>query len=87
MKAILITLIVLPLVGCVNIKGARTMPDGTSLSISAQRFLWASQDMEFSTQTEDTIVTLKASSSKSDADSISALSAALSDVAKTAIAK
>ena len=78
----------LPLVaGCVNIKGERTGPDGSRLSISAQRFLWVSQGMEFSTQTEDTIVTLKASTSKSDADSIAVLSGALSEVAKTAIAK
>lgn len=76
------------LVGCVNIKGERTGPDGSKLSISAQRFLWSSQDLSFTTMTDDGVaVELKASNSSSDADAIASLSGALGEVAKTAIAK
>lgn len=81
-------LIALVLTGCVNISGSRTAPDGSRLTINAQRFLWSSQDLCFTTITDDGVtVELKASNSSSDAQSIANLSEALGEIAKTAIAK
>jgi hypothetical protein len=69
--------------GCVQISGQRTAPDGSSLSISANRFLWMSQNMEFTTEAEGVKVSLKAEKSSSDTAAVEALA----NIATTAISK
>jgi hypothetical protein len=72
-KTLLLTLLPLLLAGCVNIEGSRTAPDGSSLSIKANRFLWVSQNMEFTTEAEGVKVSLKAAKSSSDTQAVEAL--------------
>ena len=79
-------LIVAPLLftGCVGIAGERTAPDGSKLKITANRFLWFSQNMEFTTKTTDGVsVSLKAEKSSSDAVAVEALA----NIATSAITK
>ena len=66
--------VVLMLTGCVNIAGTRTAPDGTKLSISANRFLWMSQQVEFTTKDASGVsVGLKVGNSRPDVEAINAL--------------
>ena len=60
--------------GCVNITGERTAPDGTKLAISAKRFMWMSQQVEFSTKDSSGVsVSLKVGNSRPDVEAITAL--------------
>ena len=84
MKTIPLIMVAVALCGCVNVAGTRTAPDGSKLTIRATRVLWVSQDLSFSTKTEDgTTVTLKAANSRSDVEAVQALG----EIAKSAIVK
>lgn len=66
-------LLLLPLLaGCAHISGERT-PDGT-LKLTTTRFLWSSQNVQFSlTDGTNMVVTLKASKSNSDSEALGAI--------------
>jgi len=59
--------------GCVGISGERVAADGSCLKIRADRFLWVSQNMEFTTEAEGVKVSLKAQKSSSDTQAVEAL--------------
>lgn len=82
-KTIFILCVPVLLSGCVQISGQRTAPDGSSLSINANRFLWMSQNMEFTTEAEGVKVSLKAEKSSSDTAAVQALA----NIATSAITK
>lgn len=83
MKAALL-LLALSLTGCVYVSGTRTGPDGSKLTISSTRLLWVSENMTFSTMTDDgVLVELKATKSSSDGEAV----AALAEIAKGAVVK
>jgi hypothetical protein len=82
-KLIILPLLAITLTGCVQISGQRTAPDGSSLSINANRFLWMSQNMEFTTEAEGVKVSLKAEKSSSDTAAVQALA----NIATTAVSK
>jgi len=83
-KLILIAILPLVLTGCVGIEGTRTAPDGSTLTIKANRFLWVSQKMEFTTEAEGVKVSLKADKSASDSQAIAALAAIAATAASSA---
>lgn len=60
------------LCGCAHIAGERK-PDGT-LTLTTTRFLWSSQNVEFSVSDgTNLVVTLKAKKSQTDAEALSAI--------------
>ena len=73
------------LTGCVNISGERTAPDGTKLAIRADRFLWMSQQVEFTTKDSSGVtVGLKVGNSRPDVEAINALANIAGQAAATA---
>ena len=72
-------LLLLPLLlaaGCSSITGTRTAPDGTTLTMTCNRFLWVSQKIEFSTKDSKGFdVSLKVGESRTDVEAINALAA------------
>lgn len=81
MKNIILLPITLLLTGCAFVEGERVAPDGSKLVIRSSRILWASQDMEFTTESDGVKVGLKAKKSSSDAIAVEALA----NIANTAI--
>lgn len=79
-KLLFITPLIL-LTGCAFVEGERVAPDGSKLSIRSSRILWASQDMEFTTESDGVKVGLRAKKSSSDAIAVEALA----NIANTAI--
>lgn len=79
---------VIGLTGCVSVSGTRTAPDGTKLAIATHRFLWASQNIDFTT-TDITGLTvgLKVGASSADASAITALGNIAAQAVAAAAAK
>jgi hypothetical protein len=82
MKICILASILFLFTGCVGIEGTRTAPDGSVLTIKANRFLWVSQKMEFTTEAEGVKVSLRADKSSSDSQAIAALAAIAATAAK-----